>query len=325
MKIALLFGRPGIDMLYTPKAFEELLKVGEVVYKEDYKPEDAKEVIKDADIVITTWGSPKLETELLDCAPNLKLVVHAAGSVKPIVSDELWKRGVRVCASTKPLGIGVAETSLGLVIASCKNFFQLNDELHEDQFKIHDVKDLYEITVGIVSAGFVGRHHIKLLNNFGINILVYDPYVSEERAKELGAKKVDFETLLKESDVVSLHAPSIPATRHIINADTLKLMKKDAVLINTARGSLIDEKALYDHMVAGNLKYACLDVYDPEPLPVESPLRTVKNIILTPHIAGLAINGKLRIGPHATSEIKKFIAGEKPDCEVTESMLATIA
>ena len=265
------------------------------------------------------------DKELLDLAPNLKLVVHAAGSVKPIVSDELWKRGIRVCASTKPLGIGVAETSLGLVIASCKNFFQLNEELHQDKFTIHDVKDLYEINVGIVSAGFVGRHHIKLLNNFGINILLYDPYVTEEKAAELGAKKVDLETLLKESDVVSLHAPSIPATRHMINADTLKLMKKDAVLINTARGSLIDENALYEHMMAGNLKYACLDVYDPEPLPVESPLRTVKNIILTPHIAGLAINGKLRIGPHATSEIQKFLNGEKPDCEVTEAMLATIA
>ena len=103
------------------------------------------------------------------------------------------------------------------------------------------------------------------------------------------------------------------------------MMKKDAVLINTARGSIVDEEALYEHMKAGNLKYACLDVYDPEPILPENPLRTLPNVIMTPHIAGLATNGKLRIGAHVAEEIERYLKGEKMLCEVTKEMLATIA
>ena len=106
---------------------------------------------------------------------------------------------------------------------------------------------------------------------------------------------------------------------------TLALMKKDAVLINTARGSVIDENALYEFMKAGNLKYACLDVYDPEPILPDNPLRTLKNVILTPHIAGLAANGRFRIGVHAAEEIARFIKGEPMECEVKKEMLSTIA
>ena len=181
------------------------------------------------------------------------------------------------------------------------------------------------MTIGVISCGWVGRHYIKLLQNFDVDVLLYDPYVSEEKCAEMGCKKADLETLLSVSDIVSVHAPSIPATNHMLNAETLRLMKKDAILINTARGSIIDEKALYEHMLAGNLKYACLDVFDPEPPAVDNPLRTLPNVILTPHLAGLAMNGRRRIGMHAAEEIEKFLNGEKMDCEVTKDMLATMA
>lgn len=326
MKIAVVCSLGMCHTVFTPKALDDLRKLGDVVINEgEATVENVKKTIKDADIAVTSWGSPAMSKEILDECPNLKLVLHAAGSVKPIVTDELWARGVRVCASTKPLGIGVAETALGLTIASCKNFFQLSDELHAGEFRLHDVKELYEITIGVVSAGFVGRHYIKLLQNFGVNVLVYDPFITSEKAKELGATKVELNELLAVSDVVSLHAPSIPETRHMINAETLKLMKKDGILINTARGSLIDEKALYEHVKAGNLKYACLDVYDPEPMPVDNPLRTLKNVILTPHIAGLAMNGKLRIGAHVVEEVAKFISGNRMDCEVLQENLSKMA
>ena len=111
----------------------------------------------------------------------------------------------------------------------------------------------------------------------------------------------------------------------MFNAETFKLMKKNAVLINTARGSIVDEKALYEHMAAGNLKYACLDVFDPEPLALDNPLRTLPNVILTPHLAGLKRNGQRRIGMHAAEEIERYINGEKMECEVTKDMLATMA
>ena len=326
MKIAITLNHELLDTLFTEKALDKLRGFGEVSINEgEATEENIKKVIKDADIAVTSWGNPSFTKEILDECPNLKLVVHAAGSVKPIVSDELWKRGIRVCASTKPLGIGVAETALGFAISASKNFYALNDDIHNGGYEVKDVKELYELTVGVVSAGWVGRHFIKLLNNFGVDILLYDPFVSCEDAEKMGCKKVELDDLLKNSDIVSLHAPSIPETNHMINADTLKLMKKDAVLINTSRGSVIDEKALYEYMAAGNLKYACLDVYDPEPIEKDNPLRTLPNVIMTPHIAGLAANGKLRIGMHAAEEIERFIENKPMECEVKEEMLAKMA
>lgn len=329
MKTALIFKKSAVSRLFTEKAIQELADLGEVVIhdSDDLSPEAVKATIADADIAITSWGNTTLTEDILDAAPNLKLVMHAAGSVKPVVSDVMWDRGIRIAASTKPLGIGVAETALGFAISASKNFYQVNEDIHNGGWNDHrsSVKELYEITVGVISAGFVGRHFIKLMNNFGVEILVYDPYITEEKAAALGAKKAELKDLLNKSDIVSIHAPNIPATNNMFNAETLTWMKKDAVLINTARGAIIDEKALYEHMAAGNLKYACLDVFNPEPPAVDNPLRTLKNVILTPHLAGLATNGLLRIGAHAVEEIQRFLNGERLECEVTKDMLATMA
>lgn len=326
MKIAIICAKEKTTDIFTEKDLNRLRQLGEVVINEgDASIENIKATVKDADIAITSWGSLKMEEEILKECPNLKLLMHGAGSVKPYVSDELWEKGIRVCASTKPLGIGVAETALGFTIAACKNFFAINEDIHNGGYLRENIKELYEITVGVISAGFVGRHYIKLLQNFGVDVLLYDPFVTEEQAKAMGCKKAELEELLKESDVVSIHAPNIPETAHMINAETLKLMKKDAVLINTARGAIIDEKALYEHMAAGNLKYTCMDVYDPEPPLADNPLRTLKNVIMTSHLAGLVTNGLLRIGAHCADQIEKFVNDEPMDCEVTKDMLARMA
>ncbi len=329
MKTAIIFKKSDISKRFTPKAIQALADLGEVVLhdSDDLSAEAIKATIAGADIAITSWGNTELTADILDAAPNLRFVMHAAGSVKPVVSDAMWERGIRIAASTKPLGIGVAETALGFAISASKNFYQVNDEIHNGGWNANrsNCKELYEITVGVISGGFVGRHFIKLMRNFGVEILLYDPFVTEEQAAALGAKKADLKELLNQADIVSIHAPSIPATDNMFNAETLKWMKKDAVLINTARGSIIDEKALYEHMAAGNLKYACLDVFNPEPPAADNPLRTLKNVILTPHLAGLATNGQLRIGAHAVEEIHRFLNNERLECEVTEKMLATMA
>jgi len=329
MKISLIFKKSQLPVLFTQKALNKLKSFGEVVIhdSDDLTPDAIKPTLKNADIAITSWGSGLLTAEVLDAAPNLKLVVHAAGSVKPIVTEEMWKRGIRVTSSTKPLGIGVAECAVGFAISASKNFYNVNEDIHNGGWdeRRHECRELYEQNVGVISAGFVGRHFIKLMNNFGVNIMLYDPYITEERAESLGAKKVELPELLEKSDILSVHAPSIPETNHMINADTLKLMKKDAILINTARGSIVDEMALYEHMKAGNLRYACIDVYDPEPPLADNPLRTLKNVIMTPHLAGLANNGKLRIGTHVTEEIDRFLRCEPLECEITEDMLSKMA
>ncbi len=290
-------------------------------------PEDIKPVMKDADVAITSWGSPHITREYLDEAPALKLIIHAAGTVSPIVDDEIWRRGIRVISSSLAIGQGVAETALALALSASKDFYRLNNQVHAGCWRENvdrTVVDMVDITFGVIGAGMVGRHLLGLLKCYDIDVVVYDPYVSEEVCASLGARKVELEELLRVSDIVSVHAPSIPETDHMLNADTLKLMKKDAGLVNTARGSIIDEQALYEHMAAGNLRFACLDVTNPEPPAFENPLRKLNNVIMLPHIAGVVNNGLARIGRHVIREMDRFIGGEPSQNEITEAMMVRV-
>ncbi|MBR5745825.1 MAG: hydroxyacid dehydrogenase [Clostridia bacterium] len=328
MKIAVIMNPATREMVFNEKCLKRLAESGEVAVNPGGTGfESVSQVIKDADIAVTSWGNQPLDEKYLALCPNLKLLVHAAGSVKPVVSEALWKKGVRVTSCAGVLSMGVSETALGFTIAASKNLFALNDNLHAGGWAEgkENIRELYDLTIGVVGGGWAGRHYIELLKAFDVEILLYDPFISAERARQMGAEKAELADLLKRSDIVSIHAPQIPETHHMFNAQTLALMKKDAVLINTARGTIIDEAALYEHMKAGNLKYACLDVYDPEPPAADNPLRTLKNCIMTPHLAGLANNGLKKIGQHVCEEAESFLSSGALSTEVTEDMLARMA
>lgn len=329
MKIAVLMDAPLRPSLLNARTLEALRKLGEVSLNETDQAsrETVMDVIRGADIAITSWGVPVLDQEILDCAPNLKMVAHAAGSVKGIVSDTLYDRGIKVISSARILSYGVSETALGLTIAACKNVFGFNALIAEGGW-VTDysvLRELYGLTIGVVGCGFSGSHYIELLQAFGVDILAYDPLLTDAEIAAMGATKAELPALLRQSDVVSLHAPSLDATHHMINRETLAIMKDNAILINTARGSLVDEQALAQVMQDGKLQYACLDVTDPEPSAVDSPLRHIPNCIMTPHIAGCANNGKQRIGAHVLEEIERFLAEKPLVSEITKEMLATIA
>lgn len=315
--------------IFTDQQLARLEKLGEVILNPDYAdatPQRAKELLSGADAIITSWGSPKLERELLDVAPNLKIVAHAAGSVKAIVSDELFSRGVRVTNASAALGIGVAETALGLTIASLKNMWFLSQETRRGGWNNGKdaIRELYGVTVGVVGAGRAGSHYIKLMQNFNVEVLLSDPTFTPQRAKELGATLVEFDELIKRSDVISIHAPSIPETDNMFNKDNIPLMKDGAILINTARGSIIDEDALVRELRTGRI-FAALDVTNPEPPILDHPFRSLPNVILLPHIAGAVNNGKLRIGEHITGELERFFKGEAMLTEIKAQELASLA
>lgn len=327
-KIALLMNPGTRDMVMNQKTVDRLSEIGEVVLNEgNTDAETVKPLLEGATVCVTSWGNQPLNEELLAVCPDLKLLIHAAGSVKPVVSDALWEKGVRVASSAPMLSMGVSETALGFTIAASKNFFNLNANLHNGLWAEgkEDIRELYELTVGVIGGGWAGKHYIELLKPFQVDILLYDPFITDEKAAQWGCRKASFEEILEKADIISIHAPSIPETYHMFNAKTLAKMKKDAVLINTARGSIIDEQALYEYMKAGNLKYACLDVFDPEPPAADHPLRTLPNVIMTPHLAGLASNGLKKIGQHVCEELERFLAGEKLLAEVTKDMLAKMA
>ena len=327
-KIVLLMDPGTRAMVINEKTVRRMEKIGEVIVNEGgTEPENVKELLRGATIAVTSWGNRPLDEDLLSVCPDLKFLMHAAGSVKPVVSDALWARGIRVSSSAPMLSMGVSETALGFTIAASKNFFALNDSLHRGGWAEgkENIRELYDLTVGVIGGGWAGRHYIELLKPFQVDILLYDPFIDEAKAEAMGARKAELDEVLEQADILSVHAPSIPETHHMLNRETLGKMKKDAVLINTARGTIIDEEALYEHMKAGNLKYACLDVFDPEPPAADHPLRSLPNVIMTPHLAGLANNGLKKVGQHACDEIERFLQGQPLLAEVTREMLARMA
>lgn len=329
-KIALLVSKELQKTVFGEKYFERMRKLGELKIYDADSFDDAEYVlsfVKGATVIVTSWGSPKIEREILDACPDLKAVMHAAGSIKPIISDEFVARRIRITNSAVAIGEGVAETALGFAISACKGFYQLNSDTESGIWRENAtdvVIDFYDINIGVISGGYVGRHMVKLLKNFHVNIFMYDPTLSADEISEIGATKLELNELLSTCDVVSIHAPSIPATDNMLNKDNLCLMKDKAVLINTARGSVINEQDLIDELKKGRL-FACIDVTEPEPPTPENELRTLKNVILTPHIAGTTTNGLRRIALHVCEELEKLVNGEKMRTEVNLDNLGSIA
>jgi phosphoglycerate dehydrogenase-like enzyme len=321
MKIAVAVTALLQERIFPASAWTRLAELGDIA-----RTGELPQIPRGAEVLITSWGCPPLTGEILAAAPDLRLVVYAAGSVKGIVTPDLWRAGIRLSSAAGPLSKGVAETALGMTIAALKNLWRLDSAAtaggwHDERGR---VRELYDITIGVIGAGHAGRQYLELLRPFDAELLVYDPYLPAEQANSLGAHQVSLPELLRRSDVVALHAPSIPETRHMIDAAALELLKPDAILLNTARGALIDEDALVAKLRSGRL-YAVLDVTDPEPPAPDHPFRTLPNCVLTGHVAGAVNNGLSRLGRHAVAEIESYVDGRPLAGEVYESQLPTLA
>jgi phosphoglycerate dehydrogenase-like enzyme len=289
--------------------------------------EQGMELLRDADGCMTGWGSPVLNAEVLAKAPKLRVAAHSAGSVKPFVSDALFERGIVVTSAAAQIAIDVAHFTIAQIVIGLKNVMELSARVAQGEF--HGIKghcrpeDPRGSTVGVISASHVGRNVLKLLPHFEASALLYDPYVSPSQARALGAEKVELDELFERSDVVSCHAPSVPATRHMVNAARLAKMRDGAVFINTARGSCVDEQALVAELKKRRI-WAFLDVFDPEPPPPGSPLYNCPNLTMTPHIAGSVGRGRLRLGEQALNELEAYFTGKPVQYPVTKDMLERI-
>ncbi|GMV80868.1 MAG: 2-hydroxyacid dehydrogenase [Planctomycetota bacterium] len=285
---------------------------------------------QNADAIMTGWGAQKITPKILDAAPGLKVVSHSAGTVKGLVCDELWSRGITVTSCAPEIAIDVAQYTVGLMAVGIKNVLELVPATKAGAWwkrpeHLRPPNDLRGSTVGVISASQVGRNTLRILQAYDVQALLFDPFVSAEQARAMGAEKVELEDLFRRSDLITIHAPSLPATRHMVNAKMLGLMKDHAGLINTSRGTMVDEAALVAELQKGRGVWAILDVTDPEPPPPGSALYSCPNLYLTPHIAGSVGRGRLRLGQAAYEEIRRVLAGEAPKFNVTEKMLATMA
>ncbi len=330
--VAVTIGRAHYPRMFSDAAWAALDGFAEVAHHPGPEPATKAELVDllpGAAACITSWGVARLDDDVIAAAPGLGAIAHMGSSVKRFVSAAVWEAGVRVTSAGIVLARDVAETTLGLMIVGRKRIWPLGTHVREGGWRDEPVwarwgaRELGRSTVGIVGASNVGRHVMRLLEPFEVTILLYDPFVPEDEAASLGVAKVELARLLEESDVVSLHAPSNPTTRHMIDGAALALMPDDAVLINTARGDLVDEAALVAELAAGRL-FAFLDVTDPEPPAADSPLRSLPNVVVTPHVAGCVENCH-RMGELAVEELRRFFTGEPPVYGITEDMLDRIA
>ncbi|MEM7219003.1 MAG: hydroxyacid dehydrogenase [Pseudomonadota bacterium] len=293
-------------------------------------PLDLQDACAELEVMITSWGAPRITVELAEAFPKLKLIAHMAGSVKGFIDEGVFRRGIRVTNAVGANAQPVAEFTLAAILFANKRVIELSRIFTRDrENRAPWVKEApnvgnYRKAVGIVGASHVGRIVLSLLRPFELRVLLYDPYVSPLQARDMGATKVGMTELLAQSDVVSLHAPLLDATRGMLGARELALMPDGATLINTARGALIDTQALEAELISGRL-HAMLDTTDPAELSPDSPLFELPNVFLTPHIAGSLGTETQRLADQVVSEVERFARGSALQHQVKREQLSRLA
>lgn len=308
--------------VFRDQVWDQISTLFDLVSAEDQK--DADLVLHDCSAVLTGWGSNFVFTPArLRSARSLTIVAHTAGSVKNLFPDPeareiLLRREIIVYSGVEGLARNVAEATVGLLITGMRRWPELSAAMADDsrigivngaQSVPRNGRFLTGATVGIVGLSTVARMTIPLLHAFDCRILAYDPFYTPEQAARLNVALAPLDDLFRQCDAVSLHAPSLPTTYHMVGASQLRLLRDGATLVNTARGSLLDHDALYEECRSGRISVA-LDVTDPEPLPPSSPLRSLPNVFITPHIAALGHAGLFHIGDQALQSLQLALSGD---------------
>jgi phosphoglycerate dehydrogenase-like enzyme len=325
--VALLFSSELQQDILSSQAVQHLHSLAHVVSFTDGKPsvELVPQLIQQADICMTGWDTPPLDEAFVEQAPQLRFIAHTGGSIHSIIPASVFQRGIRVSHSNSALAEGVAEFTVLQALMCLRRIADFDRFLKEGYlWERGPGKLLRTQTFGIVSVGSVGKEVIARLKPFGCRIIAYDPYLSPDAMLALGVEATDLETLFATADIVSLHTPLLPTTWGMIGARHLALLRDGAILLNTARAGLVDEEALVRELVTGRFM-AALDVFHQEPLPLDSPLRSLPNVILSPHIAALTSDTLLHQGQMMVDEVQRFLAGEPLLYEIQPEKLSVMA
>ncbi len=283
--------------------------------------------LAEADIILSSWGMPKLDAAFLAKAPRLRAVCYAAGSVKGFVTPESYARGITITTAMHANAVPVAEVTVALITLTNKNWFLAAAQMKGAGKRVpappHPGN--YRTRVGLIGFGAIGRLVAGKLQGTDLDVEVYDPYAKAADIAAVGCRRQgDLLQLARDCQVISLHAPNIPATRHMLAAPFFQAMRDGAVFINTARGALVHEPSLIAELEKGRIT-AHLDVTDPEPPVADSPFWTLPNVYLTPHLAGSSSGEIRRMGALAVDECLRVLRGEPVRFGVTQDMLETMA
>jgi phosphoglycerate dehydrogenase-like enzyme len=324
---------PGVDtQLLTPDARAQLESIVELV---DPTAVDLTtlpaETLAGIEIVVGGWGCNVLDDALLARMPKLQLLAYAAGSVKHTVTPATWEHGVVVSSAAAANAVPVAEFTFAAIVMLAKDVFRTRDA-HREARGREAVSGIGPtgalgtrgLRVGVIGASATGRLVVERLATLDASVAVSDPFLDDDGARSMGVERMELDDLFPWADIVTVHAPALPSTHHLVNAERLARMHDGAWLLNTARGSLVDTEALTRECVSGRLN-AFIDTPDPEPLPADSPLYDLPNVVLTPHIAGSLGNEVSRMGDLAVAEVRRHVSREPLAHEVRADDLGRIA
>lgn len=270
------------------------------------------DLLHDVEVLFSGWGCVIIDEAFLNAAPRLKAIFYGAGSVSSWMTDAVWERGVLVSSAYAANAVPVAEYTMATIVLALKQAWSLARQTRQQQTFVprDDAPGCYGSTVGLVSLGMIGRTVLKMLQPFDLHITAYDPFLSESDMARLGVTKVSLEDLFRHSHVVSVHTPDLPETEGLITGAMIESMKPGATFINTARGQVVREAEMVSVLTQRPDLQAVLDVTWPEPPPAGSPLYTLENVFLTPHIAGSVGRECRRMGRYMVEELERYLAGQ---------------
>lgn len=302
------------DFIYGPNERTEINRLVDI-----YAPPQSMDtlavnpsILAEAELIFSGWGMAPMDEAFLQSAPRLKAVFYGAGSIKGIVSDAFWNRNILITSAYAGNAVPVTEFAMAQILLSLKRvwyYVMLAKQTASYPTRLH-VPGAYGSTVGLISLGMIGRRLAKMLQAFDLHVLACDPFCKPEEAAALNVELCSLEDIFHRSNVVSLHTPWLKETEGMITGAHLASMLPDATFINTARGAVVNEAEMVQVLIQRPDLYAILDVTYPEPPLPGSPLYTLPNVILTPHIAGSMDRECLRMGQIMAAELKRYLSGE---------------
>lgn len=331
MKAIYILNQDSYNVIYGPEERADIRRLVQLTIPEQIDPQEAKDnaaVLKDVDIIFSGWGAPKLDSTFLSLVPKLKAFFYGAGSIRGAVTEEFWAKNIPITSSWTANAVPVAEFTLAEILFSLKRGWFFMESVKTAKGHSHPrpkVPGGYGSTVGIISLGVIGRMVCEHLKPFDLKVIAYDPFISSEVARQLNVQLVELEEAFRRSDVISLHTPWLKETEGMITGHHFRLMKKDSTFINTARGAVIKETEMIDVLRERPDIYAVLDVTYPEPPPPDSPLYTLPNVVITPHIAGSMDAECRRMGRYVVDDLANFLKGAPLKWRVTRDMAQRMA
>ncbi|WP_181592558.1 hydroxyacid dehydrogenase [Paenibacillus sp. YN15] len=313
------------QLLFRPETVKRLEAFSEVGWLEEgraYTEQELASLVREYDACITSWGSPKLGYEVLRHADRLKFIGHAAGSVVSVVNEDVFDTPITVTNANPLLAQSTAEAAVAYMLAGAWKLRSYGESLRAGMWSnnnVETVPGLSYCTVGLIGYGEISRHVIRLLKPFRPKLLLYSRYCSETEAASLGVELCSLDSLLSRSDIISLHNTWTPATEKMIGSEQLRKIRDGALLVNTARGAIIDEQMLISELSTGRFQ-AVLDVYEREPLPADNPLLHLPNVWCLPHIGGFHSRLKPEMGNFVIEDLKRLLSGAQPKGIITRDV-----